>query len=94
MFLENDSHFGRHFEFMKTLQGDYRGCFSYYSTYISEATLKNSDCYDTSCLAEFKRLVYISVSHSPLAAIFFWRHIWTTFGVTIFVDFYYVVLQT
>ena len=44
MFLENDSHFGRHREFMKKVQKDYWGLFICYSSHVLGAMLKNSDC--------------------------------------------------
>src|SRR6218665_3763124 len=42
--VENDGHFGRLLEFMKTLRDDYRGLLVCYSIRISGVMLRNSVC--------------------------------------------------
>jgi len=44
MFLENDSHFGRHLGFLENLQEDCRGLLVCYYSYIPGPVLKNSAC--------------------------------------------------
>ena len=45
MKMENGSHFGRHLEFRRELQGDFWGLLVCCSTHIPGPILKNSACY-------------------------------------------------
>ena len=44
--LENGGHVGRHLEFWRELQGDFRGLLVCYTTHIPGPILKNSACYE------------------------------------------------
>jgi len=46
MKMENGSHFGRHLEFRRELQGDFWGLLVCCSTHIPGPILKNSACYE------------------------------------------------